>query len=166
MKFKGTIIITDPCYIMRAEHHGTTSITKDDWRAYDYGYNMEALGITHYITEDIIYDDWSCTTFEITEDPYEIINNFVEAQEKGEDYGINCSKLGDFCANAGLVPIFLLDETRKYNPDIDEWIKEHSWCVTTTENFNGNVEYYIDKNSEAHIYETGNINFFTTQTNL
>ena len=46
MKFKGTIIITDPCYIMRAEHHGTTPITDDDWRACNYGQNMEALGIT------------------------------------------------------------------------------------------------------------------------
>ena len=49
MKFKGTIIITDPCYIMRAEHHGTTPITKDDWRACDCGQNMEVLGIKHYI---------------------------------------------------------------------------------------------------------------------
>ena len=45
MKFKGTIIITDPCYIMRAEHHGTTPITEDDWRACDYGENMKVLGI-------------------------------------------------------------------------------------------------------------------------
>ena len=87
-----------------------------------------------------------------------------------EDHEINLppvtSELGKFCADAGLVSVFLLDEVRKYNPDIDTWIASHPRCVTTIEDFDGNVEYYIDKNSEAHIYGTGNINFFTTQTSL
>ena len=166
MKFKGTIIITDPCYIMRAEHHGTTPITKDDWRACDCGQNMEVLGIKHYICENTIYGDWGCTTYEITEDPYKVINNFIEAQEKGEDYGIDCSKLGDFCADAGLVSVFNLDEVRKYNPDIDEWIASHDWCVTTIPDFDGEVNYYVDKQDNAHIVGIGNINFFTTQTSL
>lgn len=43
---------------------------------------MEILGIHNYITESTIYGDWSCTTYKITEDPYKVINNFVEAQEK------------------------------------------------------------------------------------
>ena len=191
MYFKGTIIITDPCYIVKKcteenpypfpwttvnikapnidemiKQYVEWEDTHDDWSKCDYGYNMTALGIHNYITESTIYGDWSCTTYEITEDPYKVINNFIEAQEKGEDYGIDCSKLGDFCADAGLVAVFLLDEVRKYNPDIDKWIKEHPWCVTTIEDFDGNVEYYVDKNSEAHIYGTGSINFFTTQTSL
>ena len=60
MKFKGTIIITDPCYIMRAEHHGTTPITDDDWEACDCGQNMEVLGIKHYICERTIYENYRC----------------------------------------------------------------------------------------------------------
>lgn len=166
MKFKGTIIITDPCYIMRAEHHGTTPITEDDWRACDYGQNMEALGISTYFTKDTIYGDWGCSTYKITEDPYKVINNFVEAEEKGEDYRIDYSKLGNFCADAGLVSVFLLDEVRKYNPDIDEWIAFHSWCVTTIPDFDGEVNYYVDKQGDAHIVGIGNVNFFTDQTNL
>lgn len=166
MKFKGTIIITDPCYVIRAEHHGTKPITKDDWKTCECGSNMEALGISTYFTEDTIYGDWGCSTYKIAEDPYKVINNFVEAEEKGEDYGIDCSKLGDFCADAGLVSVFLLDEVRKYNPDIDEWIASHSWCVTTIPDFDGEVNYYVDKNGEAHIVGIGNINFFTTQTSL
>lgn len=169
MKFKGTIIITDPCYIMRSEHHGITPITKNDWEACDCGQSMEVLGIKHYICESTLYGDWGCTTYKVDTDPVEIIDSMAEAYAKG-DYEMNFSskilKIGNFCADAGLVAVFLLDEVRKYNPDIDKWIKEHPWCVTTIEDFDGNVKYYIDKNSEAHIYGTGNINFFTTQTSL
>lgn len=157
MKFKGTIIITDPCYIIRE----TNQITEDDWETCDYGRYMGALGINTYITESTIYGDWICTTYKVDDNPKEIIDNFAEAEENGRDYGVECSSLGDFCADTGLVAVFLLDEVRKYNPDIDKWIEENPGCVTTIEDFDGNVEYYIDKNSEAHIYGTGNINFFT-----
>lgn len=84
MKFKGTIIITDPCYIMRAEHHGTTPITDDDWEACDCGQNMEVLGIKHYICERTIYGDWGCTTYKVDGNPKEIIDNFAEAEEMVE----------------------------------------------------------------------------------
>lgn len=106
-----------------------------------------------------------CSTYKIAEDPYKVINNFVEAEEKGEDYGINCSKLGNFCADAGLVSVFLLDEVRKYNPSIDKWIEEHDWCVTKISDFDDEVNYYVDKVGNAHIVGIGNINFFTVQTN-
>ncbi len=202
MKFKGTIIITDPCYVIKKDNYPSPKPSdfnlpesirgkpyteyktpdelaykvacekyfaeyneKDDWSRCDCGYNMEALGISTYFTEDTIYGDWGCSAYKIVEDPYKVINNFVEAEEKGEDYRIDCFKLGDFCADAGLVSVFLLDEVRKYNPDIDEWIASHSWCVTTIPDFVGEVNYYVDKNKEAHIIGIGNINFFTTQIN-
>lgn len=164
MKFKETIIITDPCYIMRAEHHGTTPITEDDWAACDYGQNMEVLGIKHYICESTLCGDWACVTYKVDTDPVEIIDSMAEAYANGDyeiDFSSKVSKIGNFCADVSLVAVFLLDEVRKYNPDIDKWIKGHLWCVTTIEDFDGNVEYYIDENSEAHIYGTGNINFFT-----
>ena len=203
MYFKGTIIITDPCYIIKKDNYPSPKPSdfnlpesirgkpyteyktpdelaykaacdkyfaeyneKDDWSRCDCGYNMEALGISTYFTEDTIYGDWGCSTYKIAEDPYKVINNFVEAEKKGEDYRIDCFKLGDFCADAGLVSVFLLDEVRKYNPDIDEWIASHSWCVTTIPDFDGEVNYYVDKNKEAHIIGIGNINFFTTQTGV
>lgn len=191
MKFKGTIIITDPCYIVKKcleenpypfpwtlDLIDSSNIDKmikqytewrnehNDWRKCKYGSNMEALGISTYFTEDTIYRDWDCSTYKIAEDPYKVINNFVEAEEKGEDYRIDCFKLGDFCADAGLVSVFLLDEVRKYNTDIDKWITSHSWCVTTIPDFDGEVNYYVDKNKEAHIIGIGNINFFTTQTGI
>lgn len=71
MEFDGDIIITDPCYIIRAEHHGTTPLTDDDWEACGYGDNMEALGIHNYMTRDTIYGDWSCTVYNTdTNKPY------------------------------------------------------------------------------------------------
>lgn len=191
MKFKGTIIITDPCYIVKkcteknphpfpwttanikdpnidemVKQYNEWENTHDDWTKCMYGRNMEALGIHNYITESTIYGDWGCTTYEITEDPYKVVNNLAEASEKGEDYEIKCSRLGNFCADAGLVSVFNLDEVRKYNPDIDKWIASHDWCVTTIPDFDGEVNYYIDKQDNAHIVGIGNINFFTTQTSL
>ena len=191
MHFKGTIIITDPCYIVKkcteknphpfpwttvniknpnvkemVKQYNEWEDSHDDWRKCRYGTNMEALGISTYFTESTIYGDWGCSTYKIEENPYEVVDNFVEAYENEEDYEIECSKLGDFCADAGLVSVFLLNEVRKYNPDIDKWIEEHSWCVTTIPDFDGEVNYYVDKSNEAHIIGIGNINFFTAQTKL
>ena len=157
MKFKGDIIITDPCYIIKKWNSA-----HNDWEQCECGQNMEVLGIHTYFTESTIYGDWGCTTYKITEDPYKVIDNFVETKEKGYE----CSKLGDFCADAGLVSVFLLDEVRKYNPNIDKWIEEHDWCVTKISDFDGEVNYYVDKAGNAHIVGIGNINFFTIQTEL
>lgn len=169
MKFKGTILITDPCYIIRDKHHGTTPITEDDWKACHCGRNMKVLGIKNYICESTLYGDWGCTTYKVDIGPVEIISSIAESyagKDDEMDLPFKISKIGNFCSDAGLVAVFLLDEVRKYNLDIDKWIKEHPWCVTTIEDFDGNVEYYIDNNSKAHICGTGNINFFTTQTSL
>ena len=102
------IIITDPCYIMRAEHHNTTPITEDDWHACNYGFNMEVFGFEtdKYLTHDTIYGDWSC----------QVINDDT------------CEVLGRFCADAGLVSVFRLKDILKYNSDYDyeEAIKYNS----------------------------------------
>lgn len=43
MKFKGDIIITDPCYIIKDN--------SDDWNKCGWGENMGILGFTTYISE-------------------------------------------------------------------------------------------------------------------
>ena len=159
--FDGDIIITDPCYIMRAPHHGTTPITDDDWNACNYGYDMEVLGIKNYITRDTLYGDWSCTTYN------------SDTKES----------IGSFCADAGLVSVFALDEVLKYNPDFN-YHEERNWTTTLIEDFKGDV--YIDvvyigddiNNFDYYDLEvrvigkgvnkvTGEpINFITTQTGL
>lgn len=178
MKFKGDIIITDLCYIIRhpktkepsmydnkiLKNLGGVQFTKftteqmeeykkfeaerdewrknnpDDWRVCEYGDNMEKLGIKTYLTNSTEYGDWSCTTYE-------------------EGTG---KKLGGFCADAGLVSVFLLDEVLKYNPDFDYHInRPHT--TTLIMDFDGDVEI-THRNDEVSVVGVGNVNFYTTQT--
>lgn len=159
MKFKGDIIITDPCYIIRKDRN-------NDWRKCDYGSNMEALGIKTYMTRDTIYGDWSCHTFN------------TETNEP----------IGEFCADAGLVSVFLLDEVLKYNPEFDYHLNR-KWTTTLIKDFDGDItmevvefeedDYEFDEETyeliptgkkitdeEVRVIGTGNINFYTSQTGL
>jgi hypothetical protein len=151
MRFKGNIIITDPCYVIRDENQ----MTKDDWEECNYGENMEALGIKNYLISETIYGDWSCTTYN---------------KNTGEE-------IGKFCADAGLVGVFLLSEVLAYNPDFDYYISK-PWTTTLIKNFDGDIrievvkvvnEYtsVINKNDEeVRVIGEGNINFYTTQTGI
>lgn len=123
MEFDGDIIITDPCYIMNHNN-------KDDWSKSDYGDNMEALGIKHYLTRDTLYGDWSCTTFNSDTD----------------------GEIGEFCADAGLVSVFLLDEVLQYNPEFDYHINR-PWTTTLIKDFKGIVEFVV-KHIEGEYEET------------
>lgn len=188
-----TIIITDPCYIVNnctEKNPNPVPFTKEavespnyeeireayydweeehnDWKKCAYGSNMEALGISNYICRDTLYGDWSCSTYN------------TDTKE--------C--IGNFCADAGLVAVFELDEIRAYNSNIDKWIEDHSWCVTVIKNFTGNIDFKIVhtegvytkedeyesngkiyckegeawENDEVQVIGKGNVNFFTTQT--
>lgn len=136
MKFKGDIIITDPCYVMK----------DGDWEKCEYGKYMKNLGIKNYISRDTIYGDWSCTTYN---------------SDTGE-------KIGNFCADAGLVGVFLLDEILKYNQDFD-WHKERPWTTTWIKDFDGDVRFEVTSDDEwqqLSVVGKGNINFETHQTGL
>lgn len=139
MKFKGDIIITDPCYIIKNN--------TDDWMKCCYGDYMEKLGIKNYMCRDTIYGDWSCTTF--------------NSDTKEE--------LGRFCADTGLVAVFLLDEVLKYKPDFD-WFESRPWTTTLIKDFDGDVDFDVDYSSSEYgepslrVVGTGNINFETYQT--
>lgn len=192
MKFKGDIIITDPCYIIKKNTipypnlkdyvegvDGNTPFTEyteeqkeqykvyqqlmdnyweesrknDDWSKCDYGDNMGVLGINTFLTRGTIYGDWSCTTY-----------------EKGTN-----KELGKFCADAGLVSVFLLEEVLKYNPDFDYHIN-NPWTTTLIKDFDGDIEIdvvnyeYEDRHGnnkedeEVRVIGKGNINFWTSQT--
>ena len=154
MKFKGDIIITDPCYIIKKN--------SGDWGKCGYGDNMKALGIENYLCRDTIYGDWSCTTFN---------SDTKEA-------------IGEFCADAGMVAVFLLDEVLAYNPDFD-FYETKPWTTTLIKDFEGDIEINIihiegvydddtewhskgDKweDNEVRVIGKGNINFETHQTGL
>lgn len=132
MKFKGDIIITDPCYIMAKD---------EDWEKCEYGDYIGALGIKNYICRDTIYGDWSCTTF--------------DSDTKEE--------IGEFCADAGMVAVFLLDEVLKYNPNFN-YHAERPWTTAWIKDFDGDVNIEVVNDDEVVVVGKGNINFETHQT--
>ena len=135
---------------------------KDDWKKCYYGDRMDLLGINNCLISDTLYGDWSCTTFN------------SDTKES----------IGNFCADTGMVGVFLLDEVLTYNPDFDYHInKPHT--TTLIKNFTGEV--WIEKrhsegiyedttkfhkagdkweNDSIHVLGSGNINFITRQTGL
>ena len=115
-EFDGDIIITDPCYVMK-EGKG---LTGDDWSVCEYGSNMYTLGFGNFMTRDTIYGDWSCTTYN---------TDTTEA-------------IGNFCADAGLVSVMLLEEILNYNPDYDDHINS-KYSTTLIENFKGTVQFVV-----------------------
>lgn len=186
MKFNGTIIITDPCYLA---HGMSEELDRRLWDESDCGEDLSVFGLTQWISESTIYGDWSCHTYKGTKE--EVQNKVVEwdtfykdffykhnfeqlsEEEKDklrEDYFtkekefVKENTLGRFCADAGMVCVVYLEEVLKVNPHFKQWADEHNWCVTIIENFDGNVEYEIDENGEAHIVGLGNINFYTSQS--
>ena len=94
----------------------------DDWTKCDCGYEMKELGFTNYMTRDTLYGDWSCTT-----------------------YNSDTTKpIGQFCADAGLVSVFLLDEVLAYNPDFAEnYLAQARWTTTLIRNFKGEVSFVV-----------------------
>jgi len=100
----------------------------DDWENCEYGSHMEKLGIRNYLSRDTLYGDWGCTTYDM---------NTKEA-------------IGSFCADAGMVAVFSLEEVLKYNPDFDYHISK-PWTTTWIKNFKGTVQFIV--NQEISIYE-------------
>lgn len=151
MEFKGTIIITDPCYI-----DPENILWNDPGVDTMEGFGIEKYGFTQYIWENTIYGDWSCTTYEVS--------NILSGVTLRDDDQFIVGELGEFCADAGLVGVFLLDEVLAFNPDFMNFIREHPHCVTVIENFEGNVEYLINDDDEAYLEGIGTVNFVTEQT--
>ena len=83
MKFKGSIIITDPCYICKDEDWGNIAFEDD----------LMGIGFKNAIKGDTIYGDWSCTTFSSRKsDPKEMRSKYLNG---------TCEtpfRYGEFCA--------------------------------------------------------------------
>lgn len=120
---------------------------RDDWEYCCYGEVMERLGLSTFLCDSTIYGDWSCTTF--------------DSDTKKE--------IGKFCADAGMVGVFLLNEVLKYNPDFDYHINR-KWTTTLIKDFHGTVELHCDEDrngdKEVTVVGKGNINFIGKQTGL
>jgi len=112
VEFDGDIIITDPCYILNKD--------SDDWDLCEYGDHMENLGIEHQMTRDTIFGDWSCTVFDLN----------------------SGKSIGEFCADAGMVAVLLLDDVLKYNPGFDYHI-DRPWTTALIKDFKGTVQFVV-----------------------
>lgn len=167
VEFDGDIIITDPCYIIKHRDESTRpkwsdymrldtyqGMTKkqmeeagyyedyaklqeaerqweeenpDDWDVCECGYNMGALGLKTYMSRSTIYGDWSCSTYN------------SDTKER----------IGRFCADAGQVAVFDLNEVLEYNPEYDDHT-EKPWCVTAIKDFKGTVQFVVEIEDEEH----------------
>ena len=112
----------------------------DDWVYCGCGDSMERLGLTTFLCDSTIYGDWSCTTF----------NSDTK------------KKIGNFCADAGQVAVFLLDEVLKYNPNFNYHL-ERPWTTTLIKDFHGTIELVM-KDDEVQVVGKGNVNFVGKQT--
>lgn len=116
----------------------------NDWAYCLYGEEMENLGLTTFLCDRTIYGDWSCHTFN---------SNTKEV-------------IGQFCADAGLVAVFLLDEVLKYNPKFDYHLNR-KWTTTLIKDFHGTVELHLEDGEdgkELTVIGKGNVNFIGKQT--
>lgn len=185
MKFKGTIVITDPCYLMKDN--------TEDWEKSGYGQDLSVIGLTDYISEETLYGDWSCMTYKGTEEEtsnliiewdrmyFEFFNTYNFGGLLEEDKTILYKKfeedkakfkevntLGEFCADAGMVCVAYLDEVLKYNPEFTICL-EKDGVVTVINEFDGDIDYIIEgegNESALHLVGIGNVNFFTSQSGL
>lgn len=152
MKFKGTVVITDPCYFVKDE----------DWNEniWDNG-DLGSLGFSSYICRPTIYGDWGCKTYQregedLAGDLQEL---FEEYNWRGlAEYANESKVIGRFCADAGTVAVVLLEDLKKYNPDVIPHLRSN--MVTIIENYDGEIEdhVFLDK----HVVIIGD-NFFTLQ---
>ena len=142
------------------------SIPHDDWDYSNCGENMAVLGIEHCAIADTLYGDWGCTTYEIEDEVASATPEKVAEKP-----------LGEFCAYAGLVGVFLVDEVMKYTPEAVKSLRERNWCATFIDNFDGDITFakikatehneefgYCD--SELRLVGDGNVKFVTSQTEL
>lgn len=71
-QFKGTLIITDPCYILNNE----------DYKKTNYGKNLNELGFTSFLVSDTGYGDW---------------HNEIRRCSPYESFGEFCADSGQVC---------------------------------------------------------------------
>ena len=188
MRFKGTVVITDPCYL---DNDRPESDNQDWWDESSYGEDLNLIGLSDYLSMDTLYGDWSCFTYKGAKEEvieledswnrkfFEFFNKYnfgglTEAERvslrnefmSDKNKFIEEHTLGEFCADAGKVCVVYLDEVLKFNPYFEEWAKRHPWCVTIIEDFDGDVDYTVGEEMDLHLVGTGNKPFYTAQAGL
>ncbi|MDR2704338.1 MAG: hypothetical protein LBC02_01035 [Planctomycetaceae bacterium] len=163
-----TIVITDPCYLESGKNQ------KD----LDY-FNFQPA--KPYIFTSTLYGDWACHTL-LNTDEFNKVDEEMDAYRHDWMYPLirygNSAKvkelkeqldkfvLGQFCADSGNVIVCSLQDALIFNPEFEEFVKKHYWCVTKIENFTGDVLYHEVDRHTCYLEGIGNIPFITRQTGL
>lgn len=154
IRFDGDIVITDPCYVVpQPEDISQYDALRDAWD--------KILEERNAINTSTIYGDWSCHTL-----------------EKGSE-----KVLGQFCADSGMVAVFLLEDAKKFNPNYDP--EARPWTATVIKDFHGECRFVVNEEIPEYDEECkelglteedmtpeyavsiegrGSMEFFTTQT--
>jgi hypothetical protein len=192
MKFKGDIIITDPCYLMKDKENNPNN-PRPKMGDYPILAGKGSKKFSDFTEEEnkayAEYEKAQKKWDRENPDDWDVCGNGENLQALGFNtylcrdtlYGDwSCTTynadtkavLGKFCADAGMVIVCLLDEVLKYNPDFSYHIKR-PWTTTWIKDFDGDitlseVDVHDDEGNdwEVRAIGKGNINFFTTQTGL
>lgn len=172
MKFKGNIVITDPCYVTKDE----------DWDSVedlDGYHSILSLNGVDSIAEDTGFGDGSWNVYKVEGDPYDYIKKIQELYDKeGNNSDETCSKveelvmdgtevIGSFCADAGMSCVADIKQLVDYNPEAQEFIDKHPWCCAVLKGFDGDITEDFIRIPGTYGYDQlvfvgkGNYNFFT-----
>jgi len=159
MRFSGTIVITDPCYIEQTNCPMYRDTIYGDWSCMVYPGNMD---------ENKKHEEWDEQYFKFFNE-YNFTGKTREekdamlAEHKKFREEWNKNILGEFCADSGQVGVFEWD---KLNETEQRWVLDHPWCAAVIKDFDGDVEFnvigksvHVIGNSQNHLND-----FFTVQS--
>ena len=165
MFFKGTIVITDPCYI-KGSHLGklmSRNTIYGDWSCMVYPGTIE---------ENKSPEEWDAKYYQFWHD-YNFSNKTKEEKdEMGNQWKVFKNQwmtdkniYGQFCADSGMVAVFDYDKLEEKDK---ERCNELKHCATIIEDFEGELEFVITEYGEGskrvHVVGTGNKPFFSVQS--
>lgn len=163
MRFKGTIVITDPCYVdekNRIENCINESTIYGDWSCFTYIGTIEQCQDEIAAWISLYLDFYQKYNFSGLSE--EVKSNLLSTYKADKRAHLESNCYGEFCADSGRVGVYLMEDIVKCYPEKKEWIKQHPWCATVIEDFDGEVEYVVDDG--AHIVGKGNKPFWTSQS--
>lgn len=158
MKFKGTLVITDPCYMKRSSSLMERGTIYGDWTCMVYKGSIDDSEMVEKVSEwgKKYLEFWHKVNNALGEERKNLVDEF----DSFKHIWLKENTYGEFTADAGLVGIFDWD---KLDSSDMKWIVLHPWCVTVIDDFDGDVEFNVVGNS-VHIIGTGNKPFFSTQS--
>lgn len=158
MKFKGSILITDPCYLIKKG---------EDWDNLIFGGSetppdLSSLGMPESLMSHTGIGDGTWGVYQV-DDPWEYLS-------AGEEALNGIDPIGHFTADAGMSCVVNLDQLLAYDKEgTEEFLRECPHCYTLIEDFSGDIT--MERVTEVcgrynlqllKIIGIGNINFITT----